>query len=72
LAQQYFHLAFAISPEIENNPTFVKLRTCMATVDANRRDLLKDLQKSANLIKREISYPPPEGSIPLPEYAPSK
>lgn len=66
LAQQYFHLSFAISPEVENNPTFVKLGAYMTANDENRKTLLKDLRASTNLVRREFSYPPPEGSIPLP------
>lgn len=65
LGLRYFHLARAISLEIENDPTFTTLACYWDTAPDHQQALLQQLSAVDNLVKRSISYPPPPGSIPL-------
>jgi len=65
LGMRYFHLARAISLDIENDPAFKTLASYWEAPSENRQALLQQMSSVDNLVRRTISYPPPPGSIPL-------
>jgi len=64
-AQRYFHLARAISLDIETDATFKAIAAYWAAPAEQQPALLRDLTGVANAVKRSVSYTPPQGSIPL-------
>lgn len=65
LGLRYFHLARAISLEIENDPAFKTLASYWDASPEQRHTLLQQMSAVDNLVKRTVSYPPPPGSVPL-------
>lgn len=64
-ARQYLHLAAAIFPGVVNEDTYQQLLSCWNTPCTDTRSaIISRIRSEANLVKRNVSYPPPEGSIP--------
>ena len=64
-ALRYFHLAVAINPQLEDDPTWQRLQEYFAAAVPMKAKILKDFGRSDNLAARSISYDPPPGSIPI-------
>lgn len=64
---RYLNLAVAIFPGIRSDDTYIELTAYWSSTDSEREILLGQLMKKANLERRTVSYPPPQGSIPLYE-----
>ena len=64
VASRYFHLAYAIYPEIHSDPTYDELTHYWSSSSSQRENILAFLMQKTNLEKRTVSYPPPKGSIP--------
>jgi len=62
LARRYFHLAPAISPDLETDPAHRELQSFWNSRGTEREQILAHLRKADNLASRTHSYPPPEGS----------
>lgn len=64
-ALRYFHLARAISLDIENDTTFKSIAAYWAAPAEQQPTLLREMTAVANAVKRAVSYPPPPESTPL-------
>lgn len=64
-ARKYYHLAQALLPEVEEDPTFHKLSDYWAADPVTRMQILGTFESTDNLATRTVSYDPPEGSIPI-------
>jgi glycosyltransferase involved in cell wall biosynthesis len=65
VALRYFHLAMAISPRIDADPTWQKLHEYWTADSQSKARNIEEFKNSSNLVARSISYDPPPGSIPL-------
>lgn len=64
-ALRYFHLAIAISPDVKDDSTFIKLQEYWTSDDTGKLKIVESLKSIANLATRSVSYDPPPGSIPI-------
>lgn len=64
LGERYVHLAFALHPNIKQNPLY---QTLLAFFDdtTNKNAGLEKILAEHGRVKRSVSYEPPEGSITL-------
>lgn len=63
LAKRYWHLAYALHPDVENLPLYQQLAHCFS--HSHEPSVVASLLQEYPTLKRQISYAPPEGSIPL-------
>jgi len=63
VAERYFYLSRAMSPQITTNPLWVKLTQYWTSSEIKKKELLAELTNSTNVVYRNISYDPPPGSI---------
>jgi hypothetical protein len=64
-ALRYFHLARAISLDIENDTTFKAISAYWTVPTEQQPALLREMTAVSNSVKRSVSYSPPPGSILL-------
>ena len=64
LSKRYFHLALALLPEIDSDPTFKKVEDYLKKREKDAR-ALEDLISLNSGIGRNFSYAPPQGSTLL-------
>jgi glycosyltransferase involved in cell wall biosynthesis len=62
-ANRYFHLAAVVSPGIRDDRTYTELARYWSLSTPERKSLLRQLMGEDNLVKRNVSYSPPPGSI---------
>jgi len=65
LAKRYFYLSFAISSEIEEHETSLKLQRYWSAGEDEKESILGSFHQTNDLVTRMVSYEPPEGSTPL-------
>ena len=64
-AKRYFYLSATLNPDIINEELYQKLQDYWDGNEEEKGIILRSLQEIKNLVSRQISYAPPEGSIPL-------
>lgn len=64
-ALRYYHLAAAISPELEEDETFGKLKAYWEKDADGKSEIIKGFKTTENLASRNVSYDPPPGSVSL-------
>ena len=68
ISKKYLYLAQALDLEIQNNKNFLKLSSYWQVKSLKEKKLILDaLNKKKNFATREVSYGPPENSIPIPK-----
>tara|TARA_B100000035_G_scaffold315391_1_gene335735 strand:+ start:14744 stop:16162 length:1419 start_codon:yes stop_codon:yes gene_type:complete len=68
ISKKYLYLAQALDLEIQNNKNFLKLSSYWQVKSLKEKKLIFDaLNKKKNFATREVSYDPPENSIPIPK-----
>jgi len=65
IAEQYFHLAIALSLEVKKTEIFKNINQYWNLDDAGRNKIVKKLKNEANLVSRKTSYDPPPGSVEI-------
>lgn len=65
IGEQYYHLAAALSLKTKLDKTFDKITEYWTSDEKEKKNIIKDLEKEANLVTRKISYDPPPGSIEI-------
>lgn len=65
IAEQYFHLAAALSIKIKNDKIFSKINSFFSSNKDRKKKIIAELKKESNLITRKISYDPPQGSMKI-------
>jgi glycosyltransferase involved in cell wall biosynthesis len=64
-ALRYYHLGLAIDPGLAGDATLADIENYWTVGSAEKAVLLDRLGKQQNLVAREISYAPPEGSLTI-------
>lgn len=63
--KKYFNLAYVMDDDIENDQVYQELSPYWSLSEANQKTLLVQIQQYTNVLARQVSYDPPEGSKPL-------
>jgi glycosyltransferase involved in cell wall biosynthesis len=63
LAKRYYHLALALSPEVETDALYLQLTAYWQ--DETKRELIQEKLANQHSLQRTVSYDPPVGSILL-------
>jgi hypothetical protein len=64
-AKRYYYLSTALNPDIINEDLFLTIQKFWESDDDEKEIILQELQETKNLMNRQTSYDPPEGSQPL-------
>ncbi len=65
IAQRYFFLAMAMSPQLTEERSWQQLQEYWAADDSRKAVILEHLHAMDNLAARSVSYDPPAGSVPI-------
>ena len=63
--ERYYHLASALSPAVKSGRIHSLLTDYWDASKASKQSILENLRAELNFLAREVSYPPPDGSVPL-------